>query len=85
MRWIITEHAVDRYIERARPGISREMARSELELVCDRSHFVSVLPSGVEQWREPKPRRMRLRVERTESELRLVSVIEAFDGLRKRC
>lgn len=82
--WTITEHAVDRYLERVRPGVSRDRARQALERHCAGSHYVKTLPSGVEYWRGPKPRRLRLRVERVGEKLRLVSVLEAFDGLRRR-
>lgn len=81
--WTITEHAVDRYLERVRPGASRGHARHELEQHCAVAHYVKTLPSGIEYWRGPKPRRIRLRVERDGDTLRLVSVLEAFDGLRR--
>lgn len=83
-RWSISEHAVDRYLERVRPGVSRRQALTNLLRHVRGAHFVKTLPTGIEQWRGPKPRRLRLRVERCGCELRLVSVIEAFDGLRKR-
>jgi hypothetical protein len=82
--WMITEHALIRYVERVRPGISYALAAKELERHCAGAHFVKQLPSGVEYWRGPKPRRVRLRVHRRDDRLELVTVQTAFDGLEAR-
>lgn len=83
-RWTISEHATDRYVERIDRGVTRERAREELVEQCLGAHFVKLLPGGLELWRGPKPRRIRLRAERRENgEMVLATVLEAFDGLRR--
>lgn len=83
-RWYISEHAIDRYVERIDRGVTRRQAKAELVAQCLRAHFVKLLPGGLELWRGPKPRRIRLRAERTgDGVLTLATVIEAFDGLRR--
>jgi hypothetical protein len=82
--WLITAHALRRYVERVRPGISFAQAAKDLERHCSGSHLVKMLPSGIESWRGPAPRRIRLRVRRNGNRLELVTVQPAFDGLRGR-
>ncbi len=82
--WILTAHALERYVERIRPGISYEQAAQELEQHCAGAHLVKELPGGIETWRGPKPRRIRLRVQRKGHRLELVTVQPAFDGLEGR-
>lgn len=77
--WVITPHAVTRFIERVAPGMSRQRAARSLVLQCQGAHFVKTLPSGLEQWRGPKPRRLRLRVNRDGDVLELVTVLWSFD------
>lgn len=81
--WVISEHAADRYRERIVPGVTRRLAREHLRWHCEGAHFVKMLASGIELWRGPKPRRLRLRVERNGARMILVTVIETFDGLRR--
>lgn len=82
-RWVVSEHAVDRFLERVCPGVPRERVRGHLVQQCQGAHYVKTLASGLEQWRGPKPRRMRLRVQRDGESLILATVLEAFDGLRR--
>ena len=79
LRWIITAHAVQRYLERVAPGMSATKAERELRQHCAGAHFVKMLATGVEQWRGPKPRRLRLRVERKGDRLELVTVLWSYD------
>lgn len=82
-RWVITAHAIDRYILRVRRGLSRQRAEWELLGQCHAAHFVKPLPNGLELWRGPKPWRCRLRVRRGET-LELVTVLEDCDARRRR-
>lgn len=75
-RWAITDHAVKRFIKRIRRGYDWEQARDELEAICNGAHFVKALAHGVEQWRGPKPLRVRLRVHKGA----LLTVIPDCDG-----
>lgn len=61
-RWFITRHAVDRYRERIRPGLSYEQALAELIRLSEQSHFVKALDGGIEFWRTGRPHRLRFRV-----------------------
>lgn len=81
--WVITAHALERYVERVHRGISFRKAAQELERHMSGAHYVKTLPTGIELWRGPKPARMRLRVMRVGNTLELVSVLEAFDRLRR--
>lgn len=83
--WLITAHALIRYVERIRPGISYDRALEELKFHCLGAHPVKELPNGIEVWRGPNPRRIRLRVERANGRLELVTVMPAYDGLEPRC
>jgi len=83
-RWSVSAHAVDRYLERVE-RVPRRLATARLLAQCQRAHFVKLLPSGLELWRGPQPRRLRLRAQRSEDgALTLATVLEAFDGLRCR-
>ncbi len=80
--WEISDHAVYRYRERC-PGkrdVSLAQAVKELTELATRAHFVKVLPSGLDLWRGGRPHRLRYRVERTESGLRLVTVLRGCDA-----
>jgi len=60
----LTPHAVARYIVRVRGDrISYERALHELSHQVSRGHKTHDLPSGLEQWRGPKPLRIRFRVD----------------------
>lgn len=78
-RWVITPHAVERYIRRVRPSLTPHKAWRELSMQCLGAHFVKRLDSGIELWRGPKPHRIRLRVMRRGPYLELVTVLFAFD------
>jgi hypothetical protein len=81
--FFITPHAIDRYIERVRPGISRGQALRDLIEMSRGAHVVKEIEPGLWLWRGPKPRRLRLRVSSREPGLpQLVTVIEAHDGLQ---
>lgn len=82
--WVITAHALIRYVERIRPQISYQKAAKELERHLAGAHRVKELASGIETWRGPKPRRIRLRVKRAGDTLTLVTVQPAFDNLLPR-
>lgn len=75
----ITRHAVSRYIERVAPGMTPGRARGELLRHCAGAHYVKTLPGGLEQWRGPKPRRLRLRIRRDGDVAELVTVLWSFD------
>jgi len=77
-RWQITDHAVKRFAKRIRRGLDYEQAREELEAICNGAHFVKTIAHGVEQWRGPKPLRVRLRVHKGV----LLTVIPDCDGRR---
>jgi len=80
----ITPHAVERYVERIRPGISYERALTELIAICERAHAVKEIEAGLWLWRGPKPRRLRLRVStRGDGAPQLVTVLTAHDGMRR--
>lgn len=79
LRWIITAHAVQRYLERVAPGMSAAKAERELQTHCAGAHLVKTLPSGLEQWRGPKPRRLRLRAQRHGDVMELVTVLWSYD------
>lgn len=82
--WVVTEHAIQRYRERIDRRATHEEARAVLDNWATSAHYVCTLPSGMEQWRAPKPTRARLRVAWTHGRRELVSVIEAHDGLKRR-
>lgn len=79
--WEVTDHAVQRYIERVRRGLPYDQALGEIVYQSHHAHFVKALPSGLELWRGPKPRRLRFRVDpsRDGGKPRLVTVLFAFD------
>ena len=84
--FFVTPHAVRRYIERVRPGLTYEQALGELVAMARGAHLVKELASGLELWRGPPPRRLRFRVSPGCGGLpQLVTVLEAFDGLRRGC
>lgn len=83
-RILITEHAIDRYIERIRPTVTRGQALSELVKITTGAHPVKEIEPGLWLWRGPTPRRLRLRVDaRVPSALRLVTVLTAHDGMTR--
>lgn len=79
--WEITDHAVQRYIQRVRRGLPYDQAIGELVYQSHHAHFVKALPGGLELWRGPKPRRLRFRVEPAGNggRPRLVTVLFTFD------
>lgn len=74
---VLTEHAIDRYLERIRPGIDRSRARNELRAIVSGAHLVKRAATGLFIWRGPKPRRLRLYVDDRGS---VVTVMGAWDG-----
>jgi hypothetical protein len=82
--FFITPHAVWRYVERIRPGLTYERALRELIDICKGAHAVKEIEPGLSLWRGPKPRRLRLRVSTREPGLpQLVTVLTAHDGMRR--
>ena len=76
---VITSHAVARFRQRVAPWLSEAEARESLAAQLAGAHFVKDLPDGLEQWRGPKPWRVRLRVRRG-SPLELVTVLTDCDA-----
>ena len=76
-RWFITPHAVRRYIDRVAPDATHEQALSALISHSETAHFVR--PRGtVEEWRAPRPTRIRFRVDASGDSLPvLVTVLTA--------
>lgn len=58
----LSTHAVARFRSRCAPHMSEPEARGYLLAQLERAHFVKTLSGGVEQWRGPKPLRLRIRV-----------------------
>jgi hypothetical protein len=79
--WLVTAHALERWVERVHRGITFRQACRELQTALDGAHYVRELPGGLQYWRGPKPRRVRIRVRDVGSSLEVVTVIPAFDGL----
>lgn len=83
-KWWISPHAVQRYIERIRPGISYERALGELVAMSEAAHPVKEIEPGLWLWRGPKPRRLRFRVSTSGAGApQLVTVLTAHDGMRR--
>lgn len=78
MRIWVTNHAVVRFRERVAPWHPGRVRRYLVEQ-CEQGHFVKVLACGLELWRGPKPRRLRLRVSRQGNVMVLESVLFSFD------
>ena len=80
--FFVTPHAVWRYIERVRPGISYRQALHDLIAQGRGAHRVKQLDSGHELWRGPKPRRLRLLVAPASGGglPQLVTILTTFDG-----
>lgn len=47
MKIVLTQHVVDRYVERVKPALTREMAEHELRVLCYRTTFVAKRPGWV--------------------------------------
>ncbi len=75
---IVTSHAIARFRSRIDPHMTEPEARAYLEEQWMRAHRVKTLASGVEQWRGPKPLRMRMRVHRGA----LITVLPSSDTWR---
>lgn len=78
LRWFITPHAVVRFRQRVTDWTEHRV-RHYLVSQCRDAHRVKLLACGLELWRGPKPRRLRLRVSRQGNVLVLESVLFAFD------
>ena len=61
-RWFITPHAVRRYVERCRPGLSYERALGELVEASEAAKLVREIEPGILLYVGPKPHRWRYRV-----------------------
>lgn len=83
--WLITAHALERYVERVHRGISFRQALEELRIQLNGAHRNESrkFSNGLEEWRGPKPRRIRIRVRRDGDRLEVVTVIPAWDGLAR--
>lgn len=78
LRWLVAPHAVARFRQRVAAWPS-DRVRHYLIEQCHGAHFVKMLACGLELWRGPKPRRIRLRVSRQGNVLVLESVLFTFD------
>ena len=78
--WTITRHAVERYIERIRPGLAYPQALAYLTQESRGAHRVKEIEPGLWLWRGSKPRRLRFRIT-TAGEL--VTVLTSHDGMRR--
>ena len=78
----ITPHAVARYIVRVRGDrVGYERALRELIHQVEHGHKTHDLPSGLEQWRGPKPLRIRFRVDPSAEPMpAVVTVLTDYDG-----
>ena len=81
-RWFITPHAVRRFIARINPGDTYEQALEQLIAMSERAHRTRVRPDGTEEWRGPKPLRLRFRVTR---EGQLLTVLAPYEKWETRC
>lgn len=61
-QWFITPHAVRRYIERVRPGLTYEQALEELVAASLRARRLHETAPGVVLYRDGRPLRTRFRV-----------------------
>lgn len=77
----ITRHAIRRLISRIAPDMGEAEAHEFLVYQVARGHFVKALRGGVEQYRGPKPLRLRLRIHRG----RLITVLPSSDNWREPC
>lgn len=91
-RWFVTPHAVLRYIERIRPGLSYDEALADLIRFSLVSKKKAILPrrSGESEkfttwlWRGPRPLRLRFRVVENDRDLpQLVTVFAGHDGPKR--
>lgn len=81
-RWFVTPHAVHRYQERVRRGLTYEQALAELINAAESARFVRDTRDGLQLWRAGKPTRARLIVGPGEGgRMALVTVLPAFDGM----
>lgn len=84
--WHVTEHAVQRYIERVDPRASYEVARARLVAEAEVARPVKEIEPGLWLYRGSKPRRLRYRVStRGDGAPQLVTVLAPFDGWRPPC
>lgn len=60
--WFVTPHAIRRYIERCKPGMSREKALRELVALSRVARFRRDLGPGIVEMVGPKPSKWRFRV-----------------------
>jgi hypothetical protein len=80
----ITPHALARYMSRVRsPDIGYHRALHELEYQVAHGHKTGNLPSGLEQWRGPRPLRIRFRVDTSCEPHAVVTVLADHDGMRE--
>lgn len=78
-RWFVTPHAVRRYLERVRPGLTYEQALAEIIRESWRARPVK--PWGrAHLWRGPKPRRLRYIVAPAPRGRRLPVLITVYGG-----
>lgn len=82
--WFITNHAVERYIQRWRPGHTRSKALRELIEASNRAQPKGILESGAQLWRGPRPMRIQMIVSSGHDGLpQLVTVRPPFKGPRE--
>lgn len=62
-RWFITPHAVNQYRQRFARRLTYEDALAELIRLSEAAHYVKETHAGAQQWRGPKPGRLRMIVQ----------------------
>lgn len=53
-RFYVSDHAITRYIDRVRPGLSRSVALAELIRIGSAAEKLRTFEDGTELWRGPK-------------------------------
>lgn len=61
-KWFLSKHAVGRYINRCRPGLTFHLAFIELAEISTRAEFHRAVDIGVEEWKLPGDSPWRFRV-----------------------
>lgn len=82
-RWLLTDHAIERYRERVNRRATYEQAIEELQRDIAGGHLVRK-EGEIEHWKGARPRQIRFRVRRApDGTGEVFTVIEAHDGLQR--
>lgn len=76
--WVITDHAITRYIQRVRQRATYEQAIADIMRLLARAHLVKDC-GDYELWRTPRPERLRIRAVRNGDRLEVATILFAFD------